>query len=102
MEWVAWEAWAAEENQQMPQVGEENRCVSHPGCPQNLPGTGAQGVELEAREDHERLMRHGTGPLEGLDVCRESQGTFGPPWATLRGLGGLLRPQEMGVPGDPD
>lgn len=74
-----WEAWAAEEDQQMPQVGEENRCVSHPACPQSLPGTGAQGVELETRGDHERLMRHGTGPLEELDVCRVSQGTFGPP-----------------------
>lgn len=73
------------------------------------PGTGAQGVELEVRGDHEGLMRHGTGSLEGLDVSeglRVSQSTFGSPWAGLGVVpgewGGLLGPQEMGVPGDPD
>lgn len=54
-------------------------------------------------------MRHGTGSLEGLDVSgglRVSQSTFGSPWAGLGVVpgewGGLLGPQEMGVPGDPD
>lgn len=93
----------------MPQVQAETVCVRSPWLPIEPPGTGAQGVELEVRGDHEGLMRHGTGSLEGLDVSgglRVSQSTFGSPWAGLGVVpgewGGLLGPQEMGVPGDPD
>lgn len=55
VEWVAWEAWAAEKDQQMPEVGAETHCVRSPWLPIEPLGTGAQGMELEVRVDHEVL-----------------------------------------------
>lgn len=64
MEWAAWEAWAAGEDQQMQQVGAETLCVRSPWLDIEPSGTGAQRVELEVRRNHKELMRHGAGPLE--------------------------------------
>lgn len=52
---MAWEAWAAEKDQQMPEVGAETHCVRSPWLPIEPLGTGAQGMELEVRVDHEVL-----------------------------------------------